>query len=128
MEPRYHQHRNSRTNHVHVHARSGTMRDQRIIDHYYQSSNNTIIHGYRLPTAEDTAAIRRVAPGPGERVAPQRVEPLRIVADTAWITVWKHVDIPSVNGSTAGSGVIPRVVRLERRKGSWMVVRKEASR
>jgi hypothetical protein len=88
----------------------------------------TIIHGYRLPTAEDTAAIRRVAPGPGERVAPQRVEPLRIVADTAWITVWKHVDIPSVNGSTAGSGVIPRVVRLERRKGSWMVVRKEASR
>jgi hypothetical protein len=69
----------------------------------------------------DSAAIRLAATDSGSQVVR-----LRIVADTAWVSVFdprQPIDLPSDGATTAGTAVRLRHVRVERRRGRWTVVR-----
>ena len=81
-----------------------------------------LIRGQKVATDSaaraDSLAIRKAAADSGEIAVVER-----IVADTAWARVGdrrKLIDIPSINGSTAGTAIVAnKKVRLERRAGKW---------
>jgi hypothetical protein len=69
----------------------------------------------------DTAAIRAAA----EADSGERAIVDRIVVDTAWALVAdrRHtIDIPGGKGLTAGTAIVVKRVRLERREEKWVVV------
>ena len=91
------------------------------------TSPDTVAIGAPLPpltaqSARDSAEIRAAAVKRGEKALAVRI--MRIVADTAWVSVLDpsapDIDVPSDGRTTAATVIQGKWVRVERRAGKWV--------